>query len=187
MEIIRRARKEGIRITGEATPHHIALTDVEIKKFDSNYKMNPPLRSEEDRQALLNGLADDTLTVIATDHAPHTETEKMVEFDYAPFGIIGLETAVQICMTELYHKGILTLPHLISKWTIGPAEVLGMDIGTLKIGKSADITILDPDRETVVDPSKFKSKSRNTPFGGYHAKGCTAGTIVNGNFVFRDF
>ena len=187
VEIIRRARKEGIRITGEATPHHIALTDVEIKKFDSNYKMNPPLRSEEDRQALLNGLADDTLTVIATDHAPHTETEKMVEFDYAPFGIIGLETAVQICMTELYHKGILTLPHLISKWTIGPAEVLGMDIGTLKIGKSADITILDPDRETVVDPSKFKSKSRNTPFGGYHAKGCTAGTIVNGNFVFRDF
>lgn len=187
VKILRQARKDGIRVSGEATPHHIALTDAEIKRFDSNYKMNPPLRSEEDRQALLEGLADDTLTVIATDHAPHTTTAKMVEFDYAPFGIIGLETAFQICCTELYHKGVLSLPHLISKLTKGPAEVLGLDIGNLKIGNPADITILDIDRENVIDPAAFKSKSRNTPFGGYKAKGCVAGTLVNGKFVYKTF
>lgn len=187
VKILRQARKDGIRVSGEATPHHIALTDAEIKRFDSNYKMNPPLRSEEDRQALLEGLADDTLTVIATDHAPHTMTAKMVEFDYAPFGIIGLETAFQICCTELYHKGVLSLPHLISKLTKGPAEVLGLDIGNLKIGNPADITILDIDRENVIDPATFKSKSRNTPFGGYKAKGCVAGTLVNGKFVYKTF
>ena len=187
VKILRQARKDGIRVSGEATPHHIALTDAEIKRFDSNYKMNPPLRSEEDRQALLEGLADDTLTVIATDHAPHTTTSKMVEFDYAPFGIIGLETAFQICCTELYHKGVLSLPHLISKLTKGPAEVLGLDIGNLKIGNPADITILDIDRENVIDPATFKSKSRNTPFGGYKAKGCVAGTLVNGKFVYKTF
>ena len=187
VKILRQARKDGIRVSGEATPHHIALTDAEIKRLDSNYKMNPPLRSEEDRQALLEGLADDTLTVIATDHAPHTTTSKMVEFDYAPFGIIGLETAFQICCTELYHKGVLSLPHLISKLTRGPAEVLGLDIGNLKIGNPADITILDIDRENVIDPATFKSKSRNTPFGGYKAKGCVAGTLVNGKFVYKTF
>lgn len=187
VKILRQARKDGIRVSGEATPHHIALTDAEIKRFDSNYKMNPPLRSEEDRLALLEGLADDTLTVIATDHAPHTMTAKMVEFDYAPFGIIGLETAFQICCTELYHKGVLSLPHLISKLTKGPAEVLGLDIGNLKIGNPADITILDIDRENVIDPATFKSKSRNTPFGGYKAKGCVAGTLVNGKFVYKTF
>lgn len=187
VKILRQARSEGIRVSGEATPHHIALTDVEIKRFDSNYKMNPPLRSEEDRQAILEGLADDTLTVIATDHAPHTMTAKMVEFDYAPFGIIGLETAFPVCCTELYHKQVLSLPHLISKFTKGPAEVLGLDIGNLKIGNPADITILDVDAEHVIDPSSFHSKSRNTPFGGYRAKGRVVGTLVNGKFVHRTF
>lgn len=187
VKILRQARSEGIRVSGEATPHHIALTDVEIKRFDSNYKMNPPLRSEEDRQAILEGLADDTLTVIATDHAPHTMTAKMVEFDYAPFGIIGLETAFPVCCTELYHKQVLSLPHLISKFTKGPAEVLGLDIGNLKIGNPADITILDVDAEHVIDPSTFHSKSRNTPFGGYLAKGRVVGTLVNGKFVHRTF
>lgn len=187
VKILRQARSEGIRVSGEATPHHIALTDVEIKRFDSNYKMNPPLRSEEDRQAILEGLADDTLTVIATDHAPHTMTAKMVEFDYAPFGIIGLETAFPVCCTELYHKQVLSLPHLISKFTKGPAEVLGLDIGNLKIGNPADITILDVDAEHVIDPSTFHSKSRNTPFGGYRAKGRGVGTLVNGKFVHRTF
>ena len=187
VKILRQARSEGIRVSGEATPHHIALTDVEIKRFDSNYKMNPPLRSEEDRQAILEGLADDTLTVIATDHAPHTMTAKMVEFDYAPFGIIGLETAFPVCCTELCHKQVLSLPHLISKFTKGPAEVLGLDIGNLKIGNPADITILDVDAEHVIDPSTFHSKSRNTPFGGYRAKGRVVGTLVNGKFVHRTF
>ena len=149
--------------------------------------MNPPLRSEADRLALIEGLRDNTITVIATDHAPHTETEKLVEFDYAPFGIIGLETAIPVTMTELYHKGYLTLPQLISKFTKGPADVLGLPLGTLEAGRPADITIIDPDVEFTVDPSTFKSKSRNTPYGGYKAKGRAAGTMVGGTFVHRLF
>ena len=184
LSIIRTAQKEGVQITAEATPHHISLTDVEIKKFDTNYKMNPPLRSEEDRLAVIEGLRDGTITVIATDHAPHTNTAKTVEFDYAPFGIIGLETAVQICLTELYHKQYLYLPALISKFTKGPADVLGMPIGTLENGRPADITILDPEKEGVVDADKFYSKSRNTPFNGYRYKGLAVGTIVDGKCVF---
>lgn len=184
LSIIRTAQKEGVQITAEATPHHISLTDVEIKKFDTNYKMNPPLRSEEDRLAVIEGLRDGTITVIATDHAPHTNTAKTVEFDYAPFGIIGLETAVQICLTELYHKQYLDLPALISKFTKGPADVLGMPIGTLENGRPADITILDPEKEGVVDADKFYSKSRNTPFNGYRYKGLAVGTIVDGKCVF---
>lgn len=184
LSIIRTAQKEGVQITAEATPHHISLTDVEIKKFDTNYKMNPPLRSEEDRLAVIEGLRDGTITVIATDHAPHTNTAKTVEFDYAPFGIIGLETAVQICLTELYHKQYLDLPALISKFTNGPADVLGMPIGTLENGRPADITILDPEKEGVVDADKFYSKSRNTPFNGYRYKGLAVGTIVDGKCVF---
>ena len=184
LSIIRTAQKEGVQITAEATPHHISLTDVEIKKFDTNYKMNPPLRSEEDRLAVIEGLRDGTITVIATDHAPHTNTAKTVEFDYAPFGIIGLETAVQICLTELYHKQYLDLPALISKFTKGPADVLGMPIGTLENGRPADITILDPEKEGVVDADKFYSKTRNTPFNGYRYKGLAVGTIVDGKCVF---
>ena len=184
LSIIRTAQKEGVQITAEATPHHISLTDVEIKKFDTNYKMNPPLRSEEDRLAVIEGVRDGTITVIATDHAPHTNTAKTVEFDYAPFGIIGLETAVQICLTELYHKQYLDLPALISKFTKGPADVLGMPIGTLENGRPADITILDPEKEGVVDADKFYSKSRNTPFNGYRYKGLAVGTIVDGKCVF---
>ncbi len=184
IESVRRARKEGIRVSAEATPHHIALTDEEIKKFDSNYKMNPPLRSEEDRRALLEGLRDGTITVIATDHAPHTETDKTVEFDYAPFGIIGLETAVNICFTELYHTGILTLSDLISKFTKGPADVLGLPLGSLEIGHAADITVLEPEAKGVVDSSDFLSKSRNTPFNGYQYTGRAVATIVNGKCVF---
>ena len=184
LSIIRTAQKEGVQITAEATPHHISLTDVEIKKFDTNYKMNPPLRSEEDRLAVIEGLRDGTITVIATDDAPHTNTAKTVEFDYAPFGIIGLETAVQICLTELYHKQYLDLPALISKFTKGPADVLGMPIGTLENGRPADITILDPEKEGVVDADKFYSKSRNTPFNGYRYKGLAVGTIVDGKCVF---
>lgn len=184
LSIIRTAQKEGVQITAEATPHHISLTDVEIKKFDTNYKMNPPLRSEEDRLAVIEGLRDGTITVIATDHAPHTNTAKTVEFDYAPFGIIGLETAVQVCLTELYHKQYLDLPALVSKFTKGPADVLGMPIGTLENGRLADITILDPEKEGVVDADRFYSKSRNTPFNGYRYKGLAVGTIVDGKCVF---
>ena len=182
--LLRYARANGIPVTGEATPHHIALTDVEIKRFDTNYKMNPPLRSEDDRMAVIEGLQDGTLTIIATDHAPHTQTAKQVEFDYAPFGIIGLETAVPVTMTELVHKGYLTLPQLISKFTKGPAELLKRPIGSLSIGSAADVTVIDPDVEHTIDISTFYSKSRNTPFDGYQAKGRTAATFVDGVCVY---
>lgn len=184
VELIRDARAKGIPVTGEITPHHIALTDETIKAYDANYKMNPPLMSEKHRLALIEGLADNTITVIATDHAPHTWTEKTVEFDAAPFGIVGLETALPVCLTELVHKGYLTLSQLIAKFTVGPAEVLMLDIGHLRVGGAADITIIDPDLEFTVDPKTFESKSRNTPFGGYQAKGRAVMTIVDGKCVW---
>jgi len=185
--LVREARKRGIRVTAEATPHHIALTDECIKSFDSNYKMNPPLRSAADRDAVRAGLADGTITVIATDHAPHTATSKMVEFDYAPFGIVGLETALPVTLTELVHTGILTLPEWVAKFTRGPAEVLMMDGYSLADGRNADITIVDPDLEFTVDPATFRTKGRNTPFGGKRCRGKAVGTIVDGKWVYRAF
>lgn len=185
VELLRRARKRGIRVTGEATPHHITLTDQCIKKFDTNYKMNPPLRSEADRLAVIEGLADGTLTAIATDHAPHTQTAKMVEFDHAPFGIIGLETALPLSFTELVTKGVLTIPQLIEKFTTGPADILGMKNYSLAVGNPADITVIDPEAKWTVDKNKFFSKARNTPFDGYAVQGQVIMTIVNGKVVFR--
>jgi len=185
VEMVRSARQRGIMVSAEATPHHITLTDEMVKHYDANYKMNPPLRSEDDRQAILEGLRDGTITVIATDHAPHTETAKLVEFDYAPFGIIGLETAVPVCLSELYHTGILSLSDLIAKFTVGPAEVLGMEIGTLAESRPADITIIDPDREYTIDKNQFYSKSRNTPFHGRTVKGKVMATICGGRFVYN--
>jgi dihydroorotase len=186
VEMVRLARKRGIMVSAEATPHHILLTDETIKKFDTNYKMNPPLRSDDDRKAIIRGLKDGTITVIATDHAPHTLTDKLVEFDYAPFGIIGLETALPICLSELYHKKVLTMSQLVSKFTTGPAELLGMDFGTLQIGKPADITVIDPDKVIKIDANKFYSKSRNTPFHGMSFKGKAVATIVNGGIVYSE-
>jgi dihydroorotase len=186
VELIRNARKRGIMISAEATPHHISLTDDNIKKFDTNYKMNPPLRPEEDRLAVIEGLRDGTITVIATDHAPHTATDKLVEFDYAPFGIVGLETALPVCLTELYHEKILSLSDFVAKFTVGPAEILGMDFGTLEEGRPADITIIDTEKKFCVDASKFRSKSRNTPFNGMEFRGKAAATVVAGRFVFDE-
>lgn len=185
VDMIRRARSRGIMISAEATPHHIALTDENIKKFDTNYKMNPPLRSEDDRQGVIEGLRDGTITIIATDHAPHTQTHKEVEFDIAPFGIIGLETAIPVCFTELYHTGILSLSDLIAKFTVGPAEFLGLELGSLKNGSRADITIIDPNHEFTYDVNQSYSKSRNTPFHGTNFKGRAIATVVNGNFVYN--
>ena len=184
VRMIRSAQSDGVRISAEATPHHIALTDVEIKKFDTNYKMNPPLRAEEDRMALIEGLQDGTIAAIATDHAPHTQTAKLVEFDHAPFGIIGLETAVPVVLTELYHKNYLSLSQVISKFTVGPATILGINAGTLSIGAPADVTVIDPDCEYIIDANDFYSKSRNTPFNGYAAKGRSMATFVDGECVF---
>ena len=181
---IREAQSRGVAITAEVTPHHIALTDENLKHFDSNFKMNPPLMSEEHRTALIEGLKDGTITAIATDHAPHTETEKLVEIDYAPFGIIGLETALSVCMTELYHKKHLTLSQLVAKFTEGPAAVLGMDTGHLKEGTAADITVFDPDSAYTIDSSEFYSKARNTPFNGCEVRGKVKATIVDGKIIY---
>lgn len=185
VELLRRARSAGIKVTGEATPHHITLTDQCIKKFDTNYKMNPPLRSERDRLAVIEGLADGTLTAIATDHAPHTQTAKMVEFDHAPFGIIGLETAFCLSFTELVTKGVLTIPQLIEKFTSGPADILGMENYSLAVGNPADITVVDPEVKWTVDKNEFYSKSRNTPFDGFEVQGRVVMTVVDGKVVFR--
>ena len=184
--LVRNARQRNIKVTAEVTPHHLTLTDRKIKQFDTNFKMNPPLRSEEDRQALLSALKDGTITVIATDHAPHTETAKLVEFDFAPCGIIGLETAVPLCFTELYHSGLLTLSELIAKFTTGPAEVLRIDAGTLQPGKPADVTIIDPDHEFVINKADFVSKSSNSPFDGQKVKGKVISTMIDGEFIYRE-
>ena len=182
--LLRDARRRGIKVTAEATPHHISLTDENVKKFDTNYKMNPPLRSEEDRLALIEALADGTVTAIATDHAPHTETAKQVEFDHAPFGIIGLETALGVTYTVLVDSGVMPLPEYVKRLTTGPAEILRMKGYDLAEGKAADITVFDPEAEYVIDPSKFRSKSRNTPFGGRKVKCRPLFTFVGGKLVY---
>lgn len=186
VELLRNARAKGIPVTGEATPHHLTLTDECIKKYDTNYKMNPPLRSEEDRQALIAGVADGTITAIATDHAPHTMTAKLVEFDYAPFGIIGLETALPLTYTELVAKGVIALPDLVSKFTTGPADILGIENYSLAEGNVADLTIFDPECRYRIDASKFRSNSRNTPFDGWEVQCRVCGTMVSGKMVFEE-
>lgn len=184
VRMLRDAQRRGVAVTAEVTPHHLALTDELVCEFDSDFKVNPPLRSEEHRRALLKGLKDGTISVIATDHAPHTPTEKMVEFDYAPFGVIGLETAVPVCLTELLHRGVLDLSALVSKFTVGPVAVLGIESGTLAEGAPADITVLDLNAKHLIDRDTMRSRSRNTPFHGYRAKGRVEATIVAGQFVF---
>jgi dihydroorotase len=183
---VRDAQKKGIKATAEVTPHHIALTDECIKDFDTNFKMNPPLRTEDDRLSLIQGLKDNTISVIATDHAPHTQTDKLKEFAYAPPGVIGLETALSVCLTELVHKNLLTFSELISKFTVGPADVLGLNIGSIEIGQPADLTIINTKIEYTIDADKFYSKSRNTPFNGKKVKGKAVGTMVGGKFVYSE-
>jgi dihydroorotase len=183
---VREARKRGVKVTAEATPHHIALNDENLKYFDSNFKMKPPLMSETHIQAIIEGLADGTIEAIATDHAPHTKTSKLVEFDYAPFGIVGLETAFSVSLTELVATKQLSLAELVDKFTSGPAGILGIDAGSLRNGAKANITIFSPDAEYVVDSSKFQSKSTNTPFDGRELRGKIRATIVGGAPVFSD-
>jgi dihydroorotase len=185
VDLIRQARRKGVAVTGEACPHHFMLTDRELRRFDSNYKVAPPLRSEEDRQAILEGLRDGTLGVISSDHAPHAPEKKTCELDQAPNGIIGLESLLPVCILGLIEPGYLTWPQLIEKLTINPARVLGIDRGTLMAGAFADVTILDPTIEWTIDPSQFRSKSRNCPFAGWSVRGRAETVIVGGEVKFQ--
>ncbi len=185
VELIRQAKKRGIKISGEACPHHFTLTEECVKIYDTNYKMNPPLRTEHDRDALLAGLADDTLEIIGSDHAPHCSYEKEVEFDFAPFGIIGLETELALSL-ELVRKKILSLRALVEKFTVNPARLLRLQEGTLSVGANADITVIDPEREWTYDVAQTASKSRNSPFHGWKLRGRALTTVVKGNVVWRE-
>jgi dihydroorotase len=184
VELIRQARRRGVQVSGEATPHHFTLTHKCLRSFDSNYKMAPPLRTEQDVQAVIAGLKDGTLEVIATDHAPHAPEKKMRELDQAPNGIIGLETLVPVCVMSLIEPGHLTWLQLIEKLTINPARVLGIDRGTLKPGAKADVTVIDPRVEWTIDPNGFRSKSRNSPFAGWKVRGRAHAVILNGEMKF---
>ncbi len=185
VRLLREARARGVKISGEVCPHHIALTDAAIENFDTNYKMNPPLRTERDIAALLEGIADGTLDILASDHAPHAGFEKEVEFDAAPFGIIGLETELGLFLELLVHKHkTIDLPRLLALFTINPARLLGLESGTLSLGAPADVTVIDPDLEWTVDAASFASASRNTPFDGWKLRGRAVRTIVGGKTVW---
>ena len=183
IEHIRLAKLNGQKVTAEVCPHHFALSDEDITDYDANFKMSPPLRSKKDVEALKQALKDGTIGIIATDHAPHHEDEKNCEFQNALNGIIGLETAVPISITELVETGILTPMELIEKLTTNPAELLGIEKGCLSIGSDADVTIIDPSAEYKIDKNKFASLSRNTPFNGRKVKGKVNYTIVKGKVV----
>lgn len=183
VELLRAARGRGVKATAEVTPHHFALTEDACRGFDTRTKMNPPLRAESDRLALLAALADGTIDAIATDHAPHHEDDKAVEFARAPFGVVGLETAVSVALDRLVKSGIIPLARLIELFSIGPCRILGIEGGRLDAGRPADITILDLDLDVVVAPEKFHSKARNTPFAGWELRGGPVATIVGGALV----
>jgi len=186
VRLLREARARGVKISGEVCPHHIALTDEAIQSFDTNYKMNPPLRAQADVDALLEGIADGTLSILVSDHAPHADFEKEVEFDAAPFGIIGLETELGLFLDLLLHKHAkIDIVRLIEMYTIEPARLLKIDAGTLSIGAPADVTLIGPDLEWTVKVDKFESASRNSPFDGRKLKGRAVRTIVGGKTVWR--
>ncbi len=186
VRLIREARNRGVKISGEVCPHHIALTDEAIQGFDTNYKMNPPLRSKEDVGAILDGIADGTLSILCSDHAPHAGFEKEVEFDQAPFGIVGLETELGLFIDLLVHKHRkIAIKRLIEMYTVEPAKLLKIDAGTLSIGAPADVTLIDPDSEWTVRVDQFQSASRNSPFDGWKLKGRAVRTIVGGKTVWE--
>jgi dihydroorotase len=185
LELLIQAKKKKLNATAEITPHHFTLTDGNLTNYDTNYKMKPPLRSKEDVKALIKGIKDGYIDVIATDHAPHLYDEKNVEFDYAPFGIIGLETAVPLILDKLFFKEKIDLNRIISMLTINPARILRIDRGTLSIGAKADITILNLNKIHTINADQFFSKSRNTPFNGMKLKGSVEMTLVNGKLVWN--
>ena len=213
VRLLREAKKRGVPISGEACPHHFTLTDAAIagsEKFwsedgknlfgfdandpvrptwpayDTNFKMNPPLRSARDREAILEGLADGTLEILCSDHAPHCDYEKEVEFDYAPFGITGLETELPLALMQLYHTKLLSLSDVLAKFTVAPARLLRLPKGTLNVGADADVTVFDPEGEWIFEQETTASKSRNNPFYGWPLKGKAVTTIVGGKIVWHE-
>jgi dihydroorotase len=189
LEAVRQGKSRGIKVTCEVAPHHFTLTDDALAAptpYDTNTKMNPPLREARDRDAMLQGIADGSVDVIATDHAPHHYDEKNVEYDRAPFGIVGLETAVPLAFDRLVHTGLIRLPRLIELMSVNPARILRVEGGTLAPGSVADITILAPDLSVTIDRAALRSRSKNTPFHGWTLRGGVAATIVAGRVVFNN-
>ncbi len=185
VDAIRKAKAEGVRVTAEATPHHLILTDEEIgKEFNTSLRVNPPLRTAKDRDAVIEGLIDGTIDCIASDHAPHSAEEKDCEFDKAPAGLIGLETTLGLVKTFLIDKGLLSWADAVRKMTIEPAQILGLPGGSLAEGAVADITIIDPNKKWTVNSEQFLSRSKNTPFNGYKLSGQADKTILGGKIVF---
>jgi len=184
VEAIRQAKKRGVPVTCETAPHYFTLTDADVKEYDTNFKMNPPLRSEQDRQAVIQGLMDGTIDLIASDHAPHSVVEKDVEFDMAAFGIVGLETSLSVCL-KLVHDGFLTMEDLIQKMAKHPARIIGIN-NDIKPGAIADLTIIDPEKAYEINVETFKSKSKNSPFSGVRVKGCAFLTMVNGKVIYQN-
>lgn len=186
LDAVRKAKRRGINVTCEVTPHHWTLADAEVEGYDTNTKMNPPLRSAEHLEAILEGLSDGTIDAIATDHAPHHSDEKALEYDHAPFGITGLETAVGLALDRLVHRGVIGLERLVELCSTNPARIFNLaDRGTLRAGAWGDVTILDPDRVWTFDATRSASKSRNTPFHDWTFRGAAVATIVAGKILYR--
>jgi dihydroorotase len=187
VELIRFAKSQGIQVTAEACPHHFTLTDETVKTFDANTKVNPPLRTKEDVEAIKEGLKDGTIDCIVTDHAPHTAEEKEMDYDHAPYGMIGLETAVGLTITELVEKGVLSWTQVADRMSAAPARIVGLDNkGVIKEGADADITVIDPDKVWEVRKEDIVSKSKNSPFIGRKLKGSVAATIYGGKVTYQE-
>jgi len=184
VELIREAKRRGVKVTAEAAPHHFTLTDEALKNYDTNAKVNPPLRTLADVNAVKEGLKDGSLDAIASDHAPHSTLEKDVEFDYAASGMIGLETSLALGL-RLVEEGVLSLNQLVAKMSTNPARILKIQKGTLKVGADADVTVIDPDEQWTVDTRTFQSLSKNTPFNGWRLRGRAIFTIVGGDIKYR--
>lgn len=186
VKLLRRARHDGVPVTAEVTPHHLLLTDEACAGYDTNYKMNPPLRTDEDVRACLQGVVEGTIDCLASDHAPHGTQEKELVFTAAPFGIIGLETALPLYVKALITPGLLDWPDLIDRMTVRPARVLGLAKGTVAVGADADVTLIDPQAEWTIDVSRFRSKSRNSPFDGWAVRSRVVATIVGGDVKYYE-
>ncbi|MDR1702527.1 MAG: dihydroorotase [Sporomusaceae bacterium] len=186
VDIIRQAKAKGVQVTAEATPHHLTLSDEKLAAFNTAFKINPPLRSQDHIQAVRAGLKDGTIDAIATDHSPHAFEEKDVEFKYAPSGFTGMETSLGVILTNLYHTGEFSLMEIIEKMSLNPAKILQLDAGCLQVGKKADLTVIDPDLSWTVESEKLYTRGKHTPFAGETLKGKAVATIINGKFIMKN-